>query len=112
MMTNKTFMAWACALTLWIGVPAWVHANEAGSPAREAKGTITSWDGAAKLVTIKLDEGKSRSFAWNEKTKVQGVAKLGERVTVSYTSDAAGTSWATLILVDPAPASSKAPAIK
>jgi len=108
MMTHKTSLLLACALTFGIAVPVWAAEKTAGQPTQE-KGTITAWDGAAKLVTIKSDTGKSKSFAWNEKTKVQGVAKLGEHVTVSYETDEVGKTWATLIRVDPVPAASKAP---
>ena len=107
MMSTTTSIALTCALMFSIGVPAKSADPPAASPKHQAKGTITAWDGASKLVTIKSDEGKSKSFAWNEKTRVQGVAKLGEHVTVSYENDDAGKPWATLISVDPAPARTK-----
>jgi len=112
MMTTRTSIALACVLAFSIGLPALAAETPAASPKRQAKGTITAWDGASKLVTIKSDEGKSKSFAWNEKTKVQGVAKLGEHVTVSYENDDAGKPWATLITVDPVPARPKPAAHK
>jgi YD repeat-containing protein len=62
-------------------------------------GTITEWDGAKHLVTIKDAGGKTMTFGWNQKTKVQGIAKLGEHVTVDYSSDADGKPWAALITV-------------
>jgi YD repeat-containing protein len=64
-------------------------------------GTITEWDGAKHLVTIKDAGGKASTFGWNQKTKVQGIAKLGEHVTVAYTNDADGKPWAAQITVTP-----------
>lgn len=110
MMSKNTSIALTCVLAFSIGSHAMAAAKAAASPAGQLKGTITAWDGAAKQVTIKSDDGKSKSFAWNEKTKVQGVAKLGEHVSVSYANDETGKPWATLIRVDPAAAGSKAPA--
>ena len=81
-------------------VPASSAEQKPAAVAAEKNGTITAWDGAAKTLTIKGANGKETSFAWNERTRVHGVAKLGERVTVSYEKDKDGKAWATLISVN------------
>jgi hypothetical protein len=74
------------------------------APAPGKAGTITAWDGVAKTLTIKNTAGKELSFAWNERTRVHGIAKLGEHVTVSYEKDKDGKAWATLIsVIEPKP---------
>jgi hypothetical protein len=78
---------------------AWSADKKPEQPSAEKSGTITVWDGAAKTLTIKDANGKNSSFAWNERTRVRGIAKLGERVTVSYEKDKDGKAWATLISV-------------
>ena len=75
------------------------------------RGTITEWDGAKHLVTIKDGAGKTTTFGWNQKTKVSGIAKLGEHVTIAYSNDADGKAWAGVITVI-APASAKPAAAK
>jgi hypothetical protein len=70
-------------------------------------GTITEWDGAQHLVTIKGADGKTATFGWNQKTKVSGIAKLGEHVTVAYATDPDGKPWAATITVVPPPAPAK-----
>jgi len=49
-----------------------------------AKGTITSMDEASKMMKVKDESGKEMSITWNEKTKMDGAAKVGEMVKVSY----------------------------
>jgi ABC-type Fe3+-hydroxamate transport system substrate-binding protein len=101
----KAMIALAFALALALPAPA--SAGKAEPPAPQKTGTITAWDGVAKTLTIKNAAGKATSFGWNERTRVAGVAKLGEHVTVSYATDKDGKAWATLITVDAPPPSTK-----
>jgi len=107
---TKVPAAWILVLTVALSLPAGAAEKPAASSVARMSGTITAWDGAAKTVTVKNAAGKQTSFSWNEKTKVSGIAKLGERVTVSYEKDKDGKAWATLIRVDEAPESTKPPA--
>jgi len=105
-MENLMTLTWKPASILLVlalaAVPAWADSKS---------GTITEWDGAKHLVTIKDAGGKSTTFGWNQKTKVSGIAKLGEHVTVDYANDADGKPWAALITVK-APAAAKPAAAK
>jgi hypothetical protein len=76
-------------------------------PAPHASGTISSRDAAAKQATIKDAAGKEISFSWNDKTKVTGTLKVGERASVSYTKDKAGKIWANHVTVAAKTASTK-----
>ena len=96
-----------------LGCAPFVAAGEKPATSGGGKsGTITAWDGATHTVTIKTSVGKSLSFHWNEKTRVHGIAKLGEHVTITSTKDKDGELWATLIEVAPKPAPAKTPATK
>jgi|SRR6266850_4177526 len=49
-----------------------------------AKGTITAWDDATKMMKVNDGSGKEMTISWNENTKVQGTAKIGEMVKVGF----------------------------
>jgi len=106
---KKSLAPSVLALALTYGAPV-LAAGETPAPAPTPlakSGTITAWDGAAHTVTIKTASGKSLSFHWDGKTRVRGIAKLGEHVTIASTKDKDGEAMATLIEVDAKPAPTK-----
>lgn len=103
----RKLIALASATTLAVFLPALAAAAEKQKSSPHASGTISSWDAEAKQSTIKDAAGKEIAFSWNDKTKVTGTPKVGERASVSYTKDKAGKLWANHISVAAKSASTK-----
>jgi|SRR5258706_11384175 len=81
----KKFLALAAVAAFVLALPALAATPAKGAkPEMWATGTITSWDDAIKTMKVKDEAGKEMSITWNEKTKVQGSAKVGEMVKVEF----------------------------
>jgi len=72
--------------------------SESSAGAHHANGTITGWNEATKMITVKSSKGE-KSFTWNDATKVQGTPKVGEHVSVEYAKNKEGVVTVTQIHV-------------
>lgn len=85
----KKFLALAVVAAFVLAIPALAGEEKKADKGNMmwAKGTITAWDDATKMMKVKDEAGKEMSITWNDKTKVHGTAKVGEMVKVEFTKE-------------------------
>ena len=93
----KKLITLATAVTFVSVLASPVAAAASKQPVPLKTGTITSWDAATKRGVVKDDKGVETSFVWNETTKFNGTAKVGEHAYVWFKTDQDGKATATQI---------------
>jgi len=98
------------AVAVAFAVPALAAENAPKAPKRPARGIIVKWDDATRSFTLRIGKGGHEvAFKWDEKTKIEGAPKIGQKVVVDYRKEGQNTVVAEKIAVEapPAPAPAK-----